>query len=231
MDIQEKLHLRTFFGLDEVAPGCHLFLPAFGGAPSLEVGINLRYEGHTFASRDAKSASYIVSVLGHAVEVDNIEWKEADEFKPGRPGPAFLFGSRSNRAAEWAVGPSALGRLFHFEYGARWSIRCAGGREFSLPDPSGLSRADYESQTDYGVIGRFRDGPGHAPVFLVAGLGGRATEGCGLYLARRWKRLSDEFQGRDFAVVLKFEPPVDPKNARSVVAYDDAHPGGFALAI
>ena len=239
----ETRKLRRFFGLDGTGEECRLYLPIFRGPVSLETGAGsphlarepalppgaaLRYPGHTFADRDAKAASYVSSVLSRALELDHIRWEEAGAFIPGSSGTAILFGSRSNRGAEWATGESALGRFFRFEFGTDWSITCANGKVFSLPAPNTLSRDEYEKQTDYGVIGRFQDAGTQAHVFLIAGLGSRATEGCGLYLARHWKELAQKFRGKDFAVVLKFPPPIDPKKSRGVVAFDDDHPGGFA---
>ncbi len=244
MTTSETLKLRRFFGLDTASELCRLYLPTFSGQATLEAGRipsvqtrlatrgekTFQYPGHTFADRDAKAASYITSVLSRAVEFESIQWQEAGTFVPGQSCTVFLFGSRSNRAAKWAVETSALGKFFRFEFGRMWSIRCAGDRVFSLPAPAKLSRDEYQQKTDYGVIGRYRDPDAKAHVFLIAGLGSRATEGCGLYLAQHWKDLAQTFRGRNFAVVLKFPPPIDPMNSEKVVAFDDDHAEGFSPA-
>jgi hypothetical protein len=233
MTASETRQLRQFFGLNGGGEECRLYLPTFSGPVNLEVGpshttrtakprrtVDLRYPGHSFADRDAKAASYVTSILSHVVELDNILWEEAKAYKPGRPGTVFLFGSRSNQAAEWVTGDSALGRFFRFKFGRKWSIR-AGGQVFSLPAPNNLTREEYEHETDYGVIARCREPRGDSHVFLIAGLGSRATEGCGYYLTREWKDLTRRFKNKDFAVILKFSPPIDPRRAEEVAAFDD----------
>jgi hypothetical protein len=44
-------------------------------------------------------------------------------------------------------------------------------------------------------------------VFIIAGLGGRATEGCGYFFLRNWNDLFKKFGRSDFAVILKFPSP------------------------
>jgi hypothetical protein len=238
----ETRNLRRFFGLDIAGKECRLYLPAFSGLASLEPSRKsparrstatlpvraFRYPGHTFAERDARAASYVSSLLSRAVELEDIEWREAAAFDPSRPGTVFLFGSRSNQGAEWATADTALGKFLHFDFGRTWSIHCPGGRVFSLRAPDKLSREEYEQETDYGVIGRLREPETHSSIFLIAGLGSRATEGSGYFLARRWRDLARTFGRNDFAVVLKFPPPIDPKKSEEVIAFDDDHPEGVS---
>ena len=47
-------------------------------------------------------------------------------------------------------------------------------------------------------------------------------------MAQHWKDLARRFHGRDFAVVLKFPPPIDPKKSEEVVAFDDENVEGIA---
>jgi hypothetical protein len=69
-------------------------------------------------------------------------------------------------------------------------------------------------QTDYGVVARFRGMRNR--LFVIAGLGSRATEGCGYYFSHHWLALSKRFQEDDFAVVLRFPPPLDPVHCEPV---------------
>ncbi len=221
----QSRRLRHFFGLTESsADGCRLYLPTFGGPARLETdsALALRYGGHTYADRDAKAAACVSAVVSQAVGWDAIEWQQLTEFDPERPGLLFLFGSRSNAAAEWATSDTGLGKFCRFEFGAEWAIRGADDRVFSLPAPDRLSREEYARQTDYGVIGRFQHRT--RSVFLIAGLGGRATEGCAYHLAHRWSQLARRFKQEDFVLVLKFPPPIDPANAVEVASYDDPTP-------
>jgi len=232
MTAGETRRLRKFFGLDGVDE-CRFYLPTFSGPAELQTRSSrssrnekssslgsLQYPGRTFADRDARAAFYLTAILSRAIEVENIRWEAAGARTSGQPGTIFVFGSRSNQAADWVMGASALGKFLHFEFGDKWSIR-AGEREFSLKAPDELTREEYERETDYGVVGRFRDLETSAQIFLIAGLGSRATEGCGYFLTREWECLAHRFKGRDFAVVLKFPPPIDPKHSVEVAAFDN----------
>jgi hypothetical protein len=242
MTATETRKLRRFFGLEPAGRECRLYLPAFSGRATLETTAkaaarrstagpiaSLRYQGQTFADRDARAAAYVSSVLSRAVGLENIEWQEAREFDPSRSGTMFLFGSRSNHGTQWATARRALGRFVHFDFGRTWSIHCKDGQVFSLSAPDKLSREEYEKKTDYGVIGRFRDPETNAHIFVIAGLGSRATEGSGYFLARYWTKLARTFGANDFAVVLKFPPPFDPKKSEEVIAFADDHPEGLVL--
>ena len=244
MQAIETDKLRNFLGLDEADGTCRLYLPIFDGPSSLNSGIcrgsNLRatprkrgfeYLGHTFADRDARSASYVTSILSCVIGLDNIQWQSVADFNPGKSGTVFLFGSRSNKAAKWATRHSALGKFLRFKFASKWSIQCSGDKVFSLPAPNRLTRNEYENTTDYGVIGRFQETDKGAQTFLIAGLGSRATEGCGYFLANHWKNLARSFGRRDFAIVLKFAPPVDPKTSEVAVAFDDEHTEGFSPSL
>lgn len=227
--------LSHFLGLDHDG-ACQLFLPTFEGAGNLLVqsgdqpAPQLTYPGRTVADRDARAASYVAAVVGQAGSGGEIEWRRADDFVPAAAGTVFLFGSRTNRGADWITRSNYLGAFFHFEYGDRWSIQAAGARVFSITAPDGLSREDYAAQADYGVIGRVRKPGSSSHVFLLAGLGGRATEGCALYLLRNWPALASWFGDSRFALILRFPPPIDPMNSVPVVAFDDQHPEGFKPA-
>lgn len=231
MPTSETLQLQQFFGLNSGEP-CRFYLPTFCGPVRLEPvsgryfrtrrsrSTDFRYSGRTFADRDAKAALYITSILSRSVALDSIRWEKTGDFAPDEPGTVFLFGSRSNQASEWVTRESALGRFFQFEFASEWSIR-VGKRLFSLPAPDKLSREAYEQETDYGVIGRFKDLRTENHVFLVAGLGSRATEGSAYYLTHRWLSLAQRFVNKDFAIILMFPPPIDPKNSHVVAELSD----------
>jgi len=121
-----------------------------------------------------------------------------------------MFGSRSNVATNSFMGRLGRSRVVRFEYGpAEWAIHTQTGCRYALPDPSTLDRSAYSSATDYGLVAVYHDEAVAAVV--VAGLGGRATEGCGRFLRDRWHQLAASRPGsRIVAAVLKFAPPVDP---------------------
>jgi len=234
----DQNQLSRFLGVDRGGP-CHLFLPTFEGPASLDgtasvvgrvataaKGSRFSYPGSTVADRDARAAACLAAVLGHTVKSGEIRWERADTFVPNHDGTAFLFGSRTNKGARWITGKEALGRFFRFEFGKRWSIRCVG-QTFSIPAPDRLSREEYTAQTDYGVVARLLQPTSGNQVFLLAGLGGRATEGCARYLSEHLQELASRFENMSFAIILEFPPPVAPGNGTPVVAFDDKHPSGF----
>ena len=220
--------LKSFLGDTVLTKGCGLYLPKFSGPVELKSDQNapapLVYPGYTFSDRDAKSALHVASLLGHILDPDKISLKEASNFSPnGSAQTVFLFGSRSNQATMWAVQNLGKRKLFRFQFGLDWQIIGEGHEVFSIPDPSQLARGEYASRTDWGVVGRLSGPQGTA--FVFAGLGGRATEGCGRYFALNWRELYDRYKDKDFAVILKFTPPVDPNNYEAVSWYGDASAG------
>lgn len=207
--------------------GIDFCLPRFAGnsySPlrlAVAQGDQFSYPSLAIAERDARSAMHVISLLGCAPEISsNLQFRTPEEFGDHDQGDRVrvLFGSRSNHALQSLVEESRLSELVEFEFGDEWAIVGQDSRRFSIPDPSRLDRAEYESLTDYAVVARVSD-PKRRSVFLVAGLGGRATEGAGLFLRERWHELQGKFGKSDFAVVLEFPPPVDPKRFTPVAWY------------
>jgi hypothetical protein len=173
-----------------------------------------RYPSYAFAERDVRSAYHVQRLAADAgADIDFISPDElAGEIRSrnswmGIPA-TVVFGSRSNMALADVLGHSPLGQLVKFEFGESWTIRTRDNKTYSLRDPSGMSNETYAAQTDYGIVGRATEsGRSH---FVVAGLGGRATEGCGLYLQRNWAMLAGRAADRPFVALLQFDPPVDP---------------------
>jgi hypothetical protein len=214
--IRAKPHVG---GVDFCLPrfGCSLENPAhLWGTLDKSFG----YPSATVAERDARSAFHVMRAVGGAVGDKAIAFTEPHEFVKHSEGTrtAFIFGSRSNEAVGWLLAHARDPSLVRFEFGEKWTI-IARGDEFSIADPSKLTREEYVSRTDYGVVARLslRARPG--PAFLIAGLGGRATEGCGIFLARKWVGLQQQFGDEDFAVVLEFPPPVSPESHKRVAWY------------
>lgn len=215
-----------------VAPGIRpsgfdFCLPQFEGtisAPCRLRGNHNRefgYPSFAVAERDMRSAMHVFAVLSRRISADKIAFQGPDDFlqadRMQRVG--IVFGSRSNRALPWLEDGGRLSRLVNFTFGEEWSIIGSDDKHFSMKDPSTIGREEYAAMIDYGVIARVL-GPGNAPVFLLAGLGGRATEGCGIYFAQNWRRLHKRFSKKDFAVILEFPPPVDPERCREIAQYE-----------
>jgi len=225
--IPQRTDIRSFLRARSPSSGINFCLPRFDGSLGAPVPLaesvhgKFGYPSSTFAERDAKSALHVMHAVSGVVGDDAIEFTGPMEFmrRPERDQISFVFGSRSNDAARWllerAKGPS----LIRFEFGDTWKIIGADGNIFSIPDPSTLDRDSYSAMTDFGVVARLTIADRAAGVFLIAGLGGRATEGCGAYVSRNWAELQSQFEDRDFAVVLAFPPPVSPERHKPVAWY------------
>jgi len=171
------------------------------------------YPSYALAERDVRSANHVQRLAADAgAEIAFISPDElANEIRQKSwigMSSTIVFGSRSNTALAEVLGHSPLGRMVSFEFAKQWTIRTKDGATYGMSDPSQMSRDAYAATTDYGIIGRATaSGRSH---FIVAGLGGRATEGCGLYLQRNWAMLAERAVGRPFVALLRFDPPVDP---------------------
>jgi hypothetical protein len=82
-----------------------------------------------------------------------------------------------------------------------------------MPDPSLLDAATYASKDDYGVIARVTL-PHGTPVFVIARLGGRATEGSSRYFVDHWHELHRHSGSDYFALVLRFPAPFRVESAQ-----------------
>lgn len=86
-------------------------------------------------------------------------------------------------------------------------IRLLCGREQTItfairPPRGGRSIQEVEEEPTYGVIQKVTRG-GRA-TFALWGLDERGTRGAARWLATSWRRLSTEFEGADFSVVVRF---------------------------
>lgn len=220
--------LRDFLSVSSSNICIDLCLPVFesGGGTLLKGSVSadtFRYPSETLATRDVRSAFYIQRLLSQEFTNDRFRLLSPNEFvrsyeieNGDRIG--FMFGSRSNEALKETAVRTRLDRLVKLHFDDRWEIEGQDGRKFSIRDPSKLSREEYVSQTDYAVISRVHDPSGH-PIFLIAGLGNRATEGAGYFILNRWIELQDRMGTDDFAVVLSFPPPVAPESVEVAACY------------
>lgn len=218
--------LRTFLLAPASNRRFRLVLPEFDGPASLNdepPASNFSYRGNTFSGRDARAASHVQTLLDQVVDVGNVILEGASA-SVEQGDVAFLFGSRSNRATQ-ALLEQLPTTLFRFEFNERWTVVCAG-RRFSLDDPTVLPPALYDAADDYGVVARIRSA-GPAPVFMIAGLGGRATEGCGLYFRQHWGELGRDYGAQDFALVLRFPAPFDLARVEPVASASEFPVPGF----
>lgn len=229
--ITPESQLAGFLRVQDENEHALLFLPRFAGTVKLESAepgpAPLRYPGHTFSERDTRAALFVQALLGSVLHPSRIRLEDASGTDSDRidalgAGSVFLFGSRSNPLTQWALANRAPSKFFEFDFRNDWTIRTRDGKTFSTPDPSNLKQEEYRSHADYGVMARFFDPLAGMTFFILAGLGSRATEGCGQFLAGNWQVLSEEYEDQDFAVVLEFSPPVDASNCVRVAQYSQA---------
>lgn len=211
--------LRRFVGADLPSPKCYFMLPHFKGGASLEtdgvIAQPLSYRGFTFAERDSRAAFYVHSLVAPVFDAENIAIQPATSGRQIMP-TAFLFGSRSNLMTQEVLQTSGQG-LFEFEFGTLWKLRC-DDKEFSIPDPSQVMDLDqYRNTTDYAVIARLHVS-GDKLAFVIAGLGGRATEGAAQFFVKNWQQMAADYGEDDFSAVLQFDVPFQLGNCKIVAS-------------
>lgn len=222
--------LRRFLGADIPSAKCRFLLPHFKGVASLEgptsFGKPFVYKGFTVAERDSRAAFYVHSLVADAFDPGSVFIESATAGGQLIP-TAFLFGSRSNVMMQDVL--QASGRdLFEFEFGSLWKIHCAGN-VFSMADPNEVTDPnEYQNTTDYAVIARLHT-EGSGPVFVIAGLGGRATEGAAQFFVNNWGQMAAEFGEDDFCQVLQFDAPFQLHNCR-IVSRAHRSPSRFRYA-
>jgi len=228
MEYSNTNELQEFLGANILNHGCNLYLPRFLGevvsTTSSSAALPLQYPGGTYSERDAKAAFHITSVLGQVLDSGKISFENISDFTPSFDllhKTAFLFGSRSNNLTIWATENIPANKFFKFVFGDTWEIQCENGKTYSMPDPSKLDRGQYTNQTDYGVISKLSVPGSEEHLFVIAGLGSRATEGCGYYFSNHWQKLFQRFGNNDFAVILKFSPPLAPEKHKPIAWFGD----------
>jgi len=209
------MHLSNFLRLG-TPPALKLCLPRFAG--TAREGAAFSYPGFVHADRDVRSAQEVerlACAAGADTELISPDDAISALNQHDRSQTLVIFGSRSNDAFPTVVSKSRLGELVTFSFSDEWTIRTRNGGTYSLRDPSRLDRVVYTAATDYGVVAGLVD-EGYPAVFIVAGLGGRATEGCGRFLRKSWTELATRSKGKSFAALLRFDPPVDPNQLEMV---------------
>jgi hypothetical protein len=171
-----------------------------------------RYPGETFSRQDAEAAVNVMNLLSRITAPDEIQVFVLQNDLPTAYTHYFLFGSKSNRYVPAVQREFQEKFEFHFSE-TEWLIldKEHRNREYKVPAPDKLATTAYKDQDDYGVIQKVR--ADNRVYFLLAGLGARATQGCGWYLYRNWRaNVTDQ----DFAILLKFPGGLDFGQARLI---------------
>ena len=164
------------------------------------------FPGDTHARDDVEAAWDIIGLLTRVARPSEIGFYKSTNQQDVTHW--FLFGSRSN---------SIVASLLE-NYSPRFGFRYTNTEWFldelddkghiieptnKIPAPHSLGAKDYANQDDLGIIEKITDESGR--VFLIiAGLGSRATRGCGRYLAAHWEDLVTQFGAQDFGIMLRF---------------------------
>jgi len=171
-----------------------------------------RFPGETFSREDAEAAVNVMKLLSRITEPDEIQVSVLQKDLPNAFTHYFLFGSKSNRYVP-AV-QKEFQEKFELQFSeTEWLIRDKehGSREYKVQAPDKLATTAYKDQDDYGVIQKVR--ADNRVYFLLAGLGSRATQGCGWYFYRNWR---SNVTDQDFAILLKFPAGLDFGQARLI---------------
>lgn len=230
-DQYEKNCLQTFLNAGPeskyslVLPSFYLGQPAEMGQPTssrLSQSFTLlfgkirrrkfRYRGETFAREDAESATSVINLLSRVTPPDRILISVLRSDLPKDYSHYFLFGSKSNQYVSAVLKEFTEKFVFQFS-DEEWLIRDRefGNREYKVQAPDKLGIVDYRERDDYGFIQKVQ--ADDRVYFLLAGLGSRATQGCGWYLYRNW---SAHVTTSDFAILLKFPGGLDFGQARVI---------------
>ncbi len=216
-DQYDKNRLQSFLCAHEQSKYA-LVLPSFVlGQPAEEGHVEppqddkYRYLGETFAKEDAKAAVNVIDLLAQVTAPENVLICVLGETLPNDRTHYFLFGSRSNKYVP------AVQREFQdqFEFGflpAEWFIHDKKyQQEYRVPAPDKPSTLPYQQRADYGVIQKIQ--ADDRVYFVLAGLGSRATQGCGWYFYRKWR---EHLTDKEFAIILRFPGGLDFGQARLI---------------
>ncbi len=223
----ERNRLATFLSLAEEST-CALLLPQWvmglpgkAGEEANRKGLEggqYYYRGPTFATADVSSAWNIVNLVGSVLAPEKIQIRSNDDVKNVTASHRFVFGSQSSGILAGVL--ELFEPEFSFDYApvdfpGCWVIRDRKtGTCYTIRKPNDLDYNDYLATTDYGVIQKFTDPTSKRVYFLIAGLGSRATEGCGCFLCDHWSELLHEFGSQDFGIVVKFPQNLGPQEGQ-----------------
>src|SRR6185503_10406980 len=225
----EKNRIATFLSMDEQS-SCALLLPDWiMGLPGKDgdaanrrglKGGKYYYRGPTFATADVNSAWSIASLVSRVLPAGKIQIVSNDDIANAATSHKFVFGSQSSEILRGVL--ELFEPEFEFDYKpadapGHWVIRDKKtGNCYAIQQPNDLDYDTYMKTTDYGVIQKFRDPVSGRVYFLIAGLGSRATEGCGYFLADHWSELLHEFGDKDFGIVVMFPKSLGPREGNRV---------------
>lgn len=225
----EKNRLAALLSLKEdstcalLLPHWIMGLPGKAGEEANRKGLGgdqYYYRGPTFATADVNSAWSITDLMGRVLPADHIQIRSNDDIEHAATSHKFVFGSQSSTILRGVL--ELFQPEFEFDYKPKdapghWVIRDTKfGNCYEIHEPHHLDYDEFEATTDYGVIQKFSDTESGRVYFLIAGLGSRATEGCGYFLRDHWSDLLREFGSKDFGIVVMFPKNLGPHEGKRV---------------
>jgi len=177
------------------------------------------YPGETFSVRDTRSAFDVLRLVSQIADPSRIHLRTATDLEEGPQCTHwFLFGSKSNSKVAYML--KNYSTSFQFDYDPLdnpgcWMLKDLEMEiDYLLQSPNTSKRGEYDTSEDFGIIEKVVDDG--KVFFLVAGLGDRATRGCGWYLYEKWKELFDEFGNKSFRIILRFPAGLEFKDAKRI---------------
>lgn len=166
------------------------------------------FSGDTYAREDVESAADVLGLVLRVAHPSDVGfYKSAEDHSA--VSHWFLFGSRSNKIVASVL--QNYSPRFNFRYTeAAWFLEelDAEGKVIEpinrITAPNHLDWQQYEQHEDLGIIEKITDADNKRVFLIIAGLGSRATRGCGWYLARRWENIVNQVGGNDFGIILHF---------------------------
>jgi len=219
VDMREEI--RTFIGASHPSEPMKLWIPTFrstgGGVPS-PADKSFSFPGRVSSFRDIIALSYIFARIDDVQTNDSIRIVSATDTHTSEHelGISFIIGGRSNPMTLDVLASKTVKNFFKLECHTEWKILCnGGGVVYSIRNPGEMTKTEYENSVDYGFIQKTYNKRNKA-LFIVSGLGSRATAGCGLFFYDNWHELYEKYGSEPFGIVIKF-PPERLKERPSIV--------------
>jgi hypothetical protein len=186
------------------------------------------YSGPTFAQLDTQAAWDVIDLVSRVAPARDITVGPTSDINGAQKSHNFLFGSKSNDVIASVMKAYQSAFRFHYPhptFPGKWVLEdTKSQRLHAADDPSDLDPAAYRKARDLGVIEKIIDSASGRVYFLFAGLGDRATRGCGWYFSRHWEELLEKFGGEPFGLILEFPAGLGYGDARRLDRDKDGTP-------
>lgn len=177
------------------------------------------YLGVMLAQTDVKAALYVLRLLQHVVPIESVALREAGTREEDDATHQFYFGSRSHANVQGLLRVDSDFRLHykHEAFDGCWLIEDRRRKKaYVVEAPYRLQSREFHQRDDFGLIEKIVDSQTGRVFFVLAGLGDRATLGCGYFLWDRWEQLLKLHPTGSFAQLLHVPGSLLPSHARPI---------------